>query len=453
MIGAGVAAVLAIACAAPATAASFSIPEVLSYPFVVDLVSAPQANRIAWVRMVRGVRNVWVADGPAFTPRQVTAFTADDGEELTQLTFSPDGAVLLFVRGGDHDANWPAKGGLEPDATSSPTQPKVMLWTVDLKAGGMAKQLVEGDAPAISANHTLAYEKDGQIWTAKLDGGDAHRLFFDRGKNSGLAWSPDGSRLAFVSNREDHAFIGVFTSETTPLAWLSPSTGIDGAPVWSADGTKVAFTRRPGEGGPPEPFLKRTPQPWSIWSADAATRRGPQGVEEPRHPARLLSDRGRRGEPALGQGRPPHLPGDYRQLAASLRRARGRRGRAAADAGRVHGRACGGKRRRRDPGLFRQHRRPGRRQCAASPLPRLGERRSAGPLTTGESLEWFPTVLAGHAAYIAADAKTPPAVALVDLKGSRGQGAGRPGGGRGVPGRQVRGPEAGELQGGRRPGD
>ena len=93
-IGAGVAAVLAIACAAPATAANFSIPDVLSYPFVVDLVSAPQANRIAWVRTVRGVRNVWVADGPTFTPRQVTAFTADDGEELTQLTFSPDGAVL-----------------------------------------------------------------------------------------------------------------------------------------------------------------------------------------------------------------------------------------------------------------------------------------------------------------------------------------------------------------------
>ena len=63
-IGAGVAAVLAMACVQPAAAANFSIPDVLSYPFVVDLVSAPQANRIAWVRMVRGVRNVWVADGP-----------------------------------------------------------------------------------------------------------------------------------------------------------------------------------------------------------------------------------------------------------------------------------------------------------------------------------------------------------------------------------------------------
>jgi dipeptidyl aminopeptidase/acylaminoacyl peptidase len=416
-IGAGVAAVLAMACVQPAAAANFSIPDVLSYPFVVDLVSAPQANRIAWVRMVRGVRNVWVADGPAFTPRQVTAFTADDGEELTQLTFSPDGAVLVFVRGGDHDANWPAKGGLEPDPTSSPTQPKVMLWTVDLKAGGMAKQLVEGDAPAISANHALAYEKDGQIWTVKLDGSGAHRLFFDRGKNSALTWSPDGARLDFVSSRDDHAFIGVFTDEATPLAWLAPSTGIDGAPVWSTDGRKVAFTRRPGDGGPPEPFLKRTPQPWSIWSADVATGAGRRVWKSP-----------------------DTLRGSYPTVAgeANLHWAKGGLLTFLATSDNwSHLYAvpeAGGPARLLTPGAFMVE------HVAASAdgetlvysantgaLPGDNARRhlyrvsaSGGAptvLTKGESLEWFPALLSGHAAYIAADAKAPPAVAVVDLRG------------------------------------
>ena len=86
---------------ATATAADFTLDQALSFPFVSELVSAPKADRIAWVRMVRGVRNIWVADGPTYLPRQVTAFTDDDGQELTQLTFSPDGTRLVFVRGGD----------------------------------------------------------------------------------------------------------------------------------------------------------------------------------------------------------------------------------------------------------------------------------------------------------------------------------------------------------------
>src|SRR3569833_1968532 len=79
---------------------SFSVADALAYPFTEGLVSAEKADAIAWVRVVRGVRNVWAASGPDFTPRQVTQFTADDGQELTQLTFSPDGKALVVERGG-----------------------------------------------------------------------------------------------------------------------------------------------------------------------------------------------------------------------------------------------------------------------------------------------------------------------------------------------------------------
>jgi dipeptidyl aminopeptidase/acylaminoacyl peptidase len=257
-----------------AAAESFSLPQALAYPFVTGLVSAPKGDRIAWVRNLRGVRNVWVAEGPAFAPRQATQFTEDDGQELTQLTFSPDGSALVFVRGGDHDANWPPPGGLEPDPASSPTEAKVTLWLADPTGVKPAAKIVEGDAPAISSTGRLAYMKAGAVWTAKLDGTGAKKLFFDRGKDRELAWSPDGTKLAFTSNREDHSFIGVFTSETQPLEWLAPSTGIDRSPVWSPDGTKVAFTRQRGRGGAPDPILSRSPRPWQIWTADVATGAG-----------------------------------------------------------------------------------------------------------------------------------------------------------------------------------
>ncbi len=271
-IGAATAAVLLLA--AGAVAQDFSLSDAMAFPFVGDLVGARAADRIAWVRIVRGVRNVWVADGPGFAPRQVTRFTEDDGQELTQLTLSPDGSALVFVRGGDHDANWPAKGGLQPNPTSGTVEPKVMLWAADLAGAKPAAELVEGDAPALSARGVLAYIKDGNVWTVKLDGAGARRLFFDRGRDGSLAWSPDGSRLAFVSGRDDHSFVGVYGGETQPITWLAPSTNYDFSPVWSPDGTRIAFTRMPGHGGPPEPLLTRTPQPWSIWTADASTGEG-----------------------------------------------------------------------------------------------------------------------------------------------------------------------------------
>ncbi len=254
---------------------SFSVAEALAYPFTSGLVSAEHADRIAWVRDVKGVRNIWVAAAPDFTPKQITQFTADDGQELTQLTWSPDGKVLVFVRGGDHDANWPATGNLAPDPALSATEPKVTLWQADPAGAAPAAKIVEGDAPEVSSKGELAYLKDGVAWTAKLDGTGAKKLFFDRGKDSQLVWSPDGSKLAFSSMRDgDHAFIGVYSGGDQPIEWLAPSTGIDREPTWSPDSKSVAFTRQPGRGGEPQSLLVRNPRPWAIWTAEVSTGAG-----------------------------------------------------------------------------------------------------------------------------------------------------------------------------------
>ncbi|HET6912660.1 MAG TPA: prolyl oligopeptidase family serine peptidase [Rhodanobacteraceae bacterium] len=269
---------------------SFTLQQVLDYPFPSGLASSERGDRIAWVIDLRGARNVWVAQAPAFKPRQLTHFTEDDGQEITQLTFSPSGDALVFVRGGDHDANWPDK--LAPDPDSNTIEPKAMLWAVRLP-DGTVHEITEGDAPAISAQGKLAYVKDDQVWTVALDyRGDAKhpdkdkngapkRLFFDRGKDGELQWSPDGTRLAFVSGRDDHAFIGVYSDANSSIEYLAPSTGRDGSPRWSPDGTRIAFTRLPGRGGAPEPLLQQVPHPWSVWTADVASGNGQRVWQSP----------------------------------------------------------------------------------------------------------------------------------------------------------------------------
>ena len=247
--------------------ADFKLERMLDYPFRDNLVAAEHADRIAWVRDLNGVRNVWAAEGPDFRPYQATSYTEDDGQEITQLSFAPDGDHLVYVRGGNHDANWQDK--LAPDPTASPVQPQVTIWSVSLK-GGTPTKVAEGDAPAISAENQIAYIKGGQVWTATLDGtGTPQRLFFDRGEDADLQWSPDGHALAFVSNRGDHSMIGIYTAKDKPIVYLAPSTGTDFLPRWSPDGTRVAFVRRQDRGGPPEPLLALVPHPWSIWIADA----------------------------------------------------------------------------------------------------------------------------------------------------------------------------------------
>jgi dipeptidyl aminopeptidase/acylaminoacyl peptidase len=223
----------------------------------------------------RGVRNVWTAEGPDWKAHQLTRYTADDGQELTNLSFSPDGNTVVYVRGGDHDANWDAEGNLPPDPSSSPEQPTVEIWAVSVR-GGAPTLLAEGDEPVISPRgDRVAFTKSRQIWVVSIDGSaKAKRFFFTRGSDGSPEWSPDGSELAFVSGRGDHSFIAIFRSDSEPIRYLAPSTSRDRSPRWSPDGSHIAFVRTPGSGGVPRTTLEQHPNPWAIWVADVATGTG-----------------------------------------------------------------------------------------------------------------------------------------------------------------------------------
>ena len=252
--------------------APFTLRQVTGYPFPSALVAAPSGARVAWVLDERGVRNIYQAAAPDWQAHRVTDYTADDGQELTNLSFTADGNTIVYVRGGDHDANWSAQGNLAPDPSSSPVQPMVEIWSVPA-FGGQPKKLAEGDLPDVSPRgDRIAYIRDHQIWVVPVDGSQAgKRLLFATGESESPQWSPDGNTLAFVSSRGDHSFIALYTNDSTPLRYVSPSTSYDEDPQWSLDGTQIAFVRRPGNGGAPETLLQLHPRPFAIWAANVST--------------------------------------------------------------------------------------------------------------------------------------------------------------------------------------
>ncbi|HUB60833.1 MAG TPA: prolyl oligopeptidase family serine peptidase [Puia sp.] len=242
------------------------------YPFPTELTAAPTGGRIAWALDEEGRRNVYVAEGPNYTPRKLTDFEADDAQEITSLSISADGQWVVFVRGGDHGANW--EGGLPVDPVSDIHPFKMQIAAVPW-AGGALKYLSEGDAPVISPDSkTVAFIRNGQVWTVPADGSTAATsLFTTRGTVSGLQWSPDGKRLLFSVNRTDHALIGIFTTGDPSLKWMGAAFAWDGSPQWSGDGSRVVFVRRKGVGGAPDSLTVNHPNPWSIYIADAGSGR------------------------------------------------------------------------------------------------------------------------------------------------------------------------------------
>ena len=270
---------LASASVSARTQTPFTINQVKSYPFPNELVAAPRGGRIAYALNEQGKRNVWVADAPNYTPRQLTTYALDDGQELTSLSISADGTHVVYVRGGDHGSNWV---GVPPNPLSLPTAPKIEIWSVPF-AGGTPKRLAEGDDPVISPRgDVVVFTKDHALWSVSVDGAaPAKKLVSTNGDAGDAQWSPDGSRLAFVSDRGEHAMIGVFTNDSTPIRWIAPSTSRDASPRWSLDGTHIAFVRMPGTGGTPDSVLSDKPDKWAIWLADARTGQAHQLWKSP----------------------------------------------------------------------------------------------------------------------------------------------------------------------------
>jgi len=252
----------------------FTLEQVTSAPFPSELTAAPAKGLVAWVFNARGRRNIWVAESAtdgSYKARQLTSYNDDDAQDVGQLSWAPDAATIVYTRGGDLEFLDRAY----PNPQSSPKGVEQGIWALSLE-GGAAKLLGEGHSPAVSPKgDSVAFIFKGQVWLAKLNASSkAEQLIHANGESSDLRWSPDGSKLAFVSHRGDHSFVGVCDLAARSVVYLDPSVDTDLEPAWSPDGRQIAFVRIPVSKSRLPFSPQRDGQPWSIRIGDAVTGKG-----------------------------------------------------------------------------------------------------------------------------------------------------------------------------------
>jgi dipeptidyl aminopeptidase/acylaminoacyl peptidase len=257
-----------------AGAQSFTLQQVMSAPFTSELQAAPAGGRFLWIANQEGKRNIWVAEksGSAYTVHRVTSDDADDGIDLGDIAWTPDGQKIVYSRGGDYE--FPERPPANPALLPQGIEEDVYIVGV---RGGDTRDLGAGREPKVSPDGaTVAYLNKDQIWTVDLRDPNAKpvQLLHERGRLDSLLWSPDGKYLAFTTARGDHAFVAVYSFPEKALRYLDPSTEMDRDPVWSADSQHVAFVRIPPDTSGVAFKPRREAVPWSIRVADVTTGAG-----------------------------------------------------------------------------------------------------------------------------------------------------------------------------------
>ena len=264
-----------------------TIAQFMSPASALTLVTAKRADRIAWEAYEKGMRNIYAAGGPLFTPIRLTSFLNDDGVDITDVQLSDDGLIAVFVRGSAPNRDdWIANPSHDPEGGER------AIWAAKT-TGGAAWKLVDGSAPILSPDgKSVLYVKGGQIYRARVsatppltDMDKGEKPFIKEwGTNSQPSWSPDGSKIAFVTTRTTHSFIGLYDVKSRTATYVAPSVDFDGNPTWSADGKRLLFARRPGI-----PFGQQSQQ-------------GGGGIGFPQGPAFRGNTVGAPGAPGGGRG-------------------------------------------------------------------------------------------------------------------------------------------------------
>jgi Tol biopolymer transport system component len=184
------------------------------------------------------------------TPEDGLYTVNPDGSELTRVgpnlnggvpAWSPDGSKLAFAR-------WRTCCGIQG----------YDIYTANLDGSGELRIAERASYPVWSPSNKIAFIRDVsgccQIYTIDPDGTDEIRLTNDNAVDLLRGWSPNGTSLLFMSNRDatpnNHFDIFTINADGSGRTNLTPTTAAtESYPAWSPDGKRVVFNSLEGSPG------------------------------------------------------------------------------------------------------------------------------------------------------------------------------------------------------------
>ncbi|MBV9216966.1 MAG: S9 family peptidase [Acidobacteria bacterium] len=268
-----------------------------SFEFVSDPNISPDGKMVAFVvakvdkAQNRRMSAIWMvpADGSS-RPWQFTT----SPQNSTSPRWSPDGRSLAFLSSRPDTASptsgtppptaqvyvLPMNGGEARKVTNLKNGVSLFRWSPDGSKMVVVSRLGPSDAKTSDPkdrsdvrhykNMDYKFNDSGwfddrrtHLWIVDAPSGNAKQITEgDDWNDSDPQWSPDGTRIAFVSNRTGKEFdedrntdVWTISANGGPLTKISDHDEADGQPRWSPDGKWIAFTGEIHERDHPKIFL------------------------------------------------------------------------------------------------------------------------------------------------------------------------------------------------------